>query len=167
MLGTDAGVLWIIAGVWTVRAMAGSAHGLAWGIACAGACVRWGTLSLGDVAVATRIAGPTVVSGSFPVRTGVIVAVGAALLGETQTGGLRATAWGERAAAAAAVVALVSLFFVRGPGDPVSPETILWVAASIAVTLVVVLAKPVADRVPAWIAPLVALVGAALAALGA
>ncbi|MCI0346537.1 MAG: hypothetical protein L0221_14000 [Chloroflexi bacterium] len=159
----DAGLVWIVAGVWTVRAMARAPLGLAWGVACLGAGLRWGTLSLGDIAVATRLGGPTVVAGPLLVRAGMIAALVGAVAGEADAGGFAARAWGERAAAAAAVVALVPLFVVRGPGDPRTDLVLVWAAAAASITAVVVVLGPLARRVPAWVGPAITATGVILA----
>jgi hypothetical protein len=163
LAGTDAGIVWIVAGVWTVRSMASAPLGIAWGIACLGAGMRWGTLSLGDVAVATRLGGPTVATGPLLVRAGMIAALVAALAGEMHSGGFATATWGERAAAAGAVVVLVPLFVVRGPGDP-RTMALTWLGSAAALTCVVVVLRPLARRMPAWVPSAVAVTGVILAA---
>ena len=165
LAGIDAGIVWIVTGVWTVRAMARTPLGIAWGVACLGVGLRWGSLSLGDIAVATRLGGPTVVTGPLLVRAGMIVALVGALAGEMHAGGFTTQTWGERAAAAGAVVVLVPLFIVPGPGDPRTGLSLIWVAAAVALTCAVVALRPVALRLPAWVALALAVVGVTLAAL--
>lgn len=163
LLGTDAGILWTVTGVWTVRAMARAPLGIAWGIACLGAGLRWGTLGLGDVAVATRLAGPTIVAGPLLVRAGMIAALVGAVLGEIDVGGLSVRAWGERVASSASVVALVALFLVRGPTDPRTSVALLWAAAAVVLTVVVVGGRSIRIAVPRWLPPAVAAGGVVLA----
>ncbi|MEX2395206.1 MAG: hypothetical protein WD826_12090, partial [Actinomycetota bacterium] len=102
LIGTDAGVLWVVAGVWTVRSVAGAELNVAWGIAVIGAAMRWGTLSLADVAVATHLVGPSMSAGPVLVRAGLITALGAAVVGEWRAARWETRNWGERLAAAAA-----------------------------------------------------------------
>jgi hypothetical protein len=163
LLGADAGVLWIVAGVWTVRAMAGAPVGLAWGAACLGAAARWGTLGAGDVAVATRLGGPTVIAGPATVRVGMVVALAGAVMDEARLGGFETRTWGERAAAAAAVVALVALYLVRGPNDPQTTLPVFWGVGAATLTALVLTLHPLAARLPAWTAPTLAFAGVAVA----
>jgi hypothetical protein len=165
LLGTDAGILWLVAGVWATRAMAGGALGSAWGIAAIGAGLRWGTLGFGDLEVATRIAGPTLLAGPLLVRGGMILALLAALTGEAQTGGLVSRTWGERGACLVVMASIAPLFVVRGPGAPVSIDTLWWPATAAVATGVVLLARPLAGRVQPWIPPAAAAAGIALAVL--
>ena len=153
----------MVAGVWTVRAMAATPVGLAWGAASLGAAARWGTLGLGDVAVATRLGGPTVVTGPVVVRAGMIVALAGAVIDEARLGGLDARTWGERAAAAGAVVALVALYLVRGPNDPQTALPLFWGVGAATLTVFVLVLHPVAVRLPAWIAPSLAMAGVVVA----
>jgi hypothetical protein len=123
---------------------------VAWGVACLGVGVRWGTLSLGDVAVATRLNGPTLTSGTLLVRIGMMAALAGALAGEMRSGGFSSRTWGERAAAAAAILALIPLFIVRGPGDPQSMAPVLWGVSAAVGTALVVFLRPVSTRLPSW-----------------
>jgi hypothetical protein len=148
LLGVDAGLLWLVAGVWTIRAVAGSPLGLAWGTACLGVGLRWGTTSLGDLSVATRLNGPTLLTGNVLVQGGLALVFAAAVIGEARVGGLHSPARGERAASAIAVVALVAIFVVRGPGDPGSLLPIWWGAAAAAGAALVFLLRPVSQRLP-------------------
>jgi hypothetical protein len=138
--------------------------GLAWGVACLGAGLRWGTLGMADVAVATRLNGPTVTSGPLLVRVGMIAALAGALAGEGALDSFATRTWGERAAAAAALVALIPLFVVRGPGDPHGLLPLAWGLAAVAGTTAVLRLRPVVALVPAW-GP-VALAGAGVALAG-
>jgi hypothetical protein len=156
-----------VAGVWTVRAMARAPLGIAWGIACLGAGLRWGTLSVGDIAVATRLGGPTILAGPLLVRAGMIAALAAALAGEMQGDGFTTRTWGERAAAAGAIVVVVPLFVARGPGDPTTSLPLIWALVSVALTSVVVVLRPIARRVPGWLPPAVASAGVTLVAVAA
>jgi hypothetical protein len=163
LLGSDSGALWLIAGVWTVRAMARAPVGFGWGVACLGAAARWGTIGLGDVAVATRLGGPTITAGPVLVRAGMLAALVGAVIDEARGGGLLSRAWGERAAAAGAIVALAALFLVRGPADPRTTLPVLWGASSAALTMLVLVLRPAALRLPAWAAPSVAFAGVIMA----
>jgi hypothetical protein len=162
LLGVDAGLLWVVAGVFTVRSLTGARPGLAWAIACIGAGLRWGSLGLGDIEVATRLFGPTVASGGPAVRVGMVVALSAALVDEARSAGLEAEFWVERAAAVAALVALVPAFLVSGPGRLAS-SAVAWVAATVGAVLVVRFARPVARSVPAWLLWTAAAAGVGLA----
>jgi hypothetical protein len=163
LLGTNAGVLWLVAGVWTVRAMAGAPVGFAWGTACLGAAARWGTLGLGDVAVATRLGGPTITAGPALVRAGLIAALAAAVLDEARGHARTSETWSERAAAAAALVGLAAMFLVRGPGDPRTLLPVFWGAAAVSLSVVVLLLRPLVIRVPAWVAPALTVGGTVVA----
>ncbi len=168
MLGADAGLLWVVSGVWTVRAVAGNPVGLGWGIAVVGAGLRWGTLALTDLEVATRVAGPSLLAGTPAVRLGLWLALAGALIDEARSGdgqGLLARTWAPRAAGLLALVALVPTYLVRGAaGNGSSPaETALWwVCAAAALTAAALLVRPLAARAPSWAAPIVAAVGIAL-----
>ncbi len=146
LLGADTGVVLVVAGVWTLRALAGSELSVAWGIACVGAAARWGALSLVEVEVATRLTGPSVVSGQPVVRVGILLAFAAALASEAQVDGLRARTWPERGAAAAALVALVPLFLAQGGSSAVA----FWVLGAPALAAACLFAVPYARRIPAW-----------------
>ena len=163
LLGADAGVLWLVAGVWTVRAMASAPVGFAWGAACLGAAARWGTLGLGDVAVATRLSGPTVFSGPVLVQAAMIAALAGAVLDEARGQGPASRTWGEHAASAGAIVALAALFLVRGPDDPRTTLPVLWCASAAALTAVILLLRPAVVGVPAWVAPVVTIVAIVVA----
>jgi hypothetical protein len=165
-IGGEAGLLWLIAGVWAVRATAGAPLGLPWGVACLGAGLRWGTLGLGDVEVATRLAGPSLVAGPVTVRIGMSLALLAAIVGEGHVDGFTARTWGERAAAAAVVASLAPLFVVRGPTDPGDLNTVWWILTSVGVTAVVLGGRTVVTRIPRWAPSLVAAGGAAAAVMG-
>jgi hypothetical protein len=142
--------------------MAGTPLDLAWGVACLGAAARWGTIGLGDVAVATRLAGPSVAAGPIVVRSGMLVALVGALVGEARVGAFDVRTWGERGAAVGAMVALVLLFVVRGPGDPRTALPVLWFAFAAAFTVAAMVLRPVVVRLPSWVAPALAGVGVAV-----
>jgi len=164
LAGADAGLLWIVAGVFTVRSVWGEPPGYAWGVLCLGAGARWGTLSLGDVETAARIFGPAAAAGSFAVRVGTGVAIGAALLSEARIDGLRSSSWATRAASLAAILAIVGITAAPGPGRSGLTESIVWWAAAGVVVLVITLALArAARRVPAWVPPAAAAVGVAAA----
>ncbi len=173
LAGLDAGLLFIVAGVWTIRAIAGGPVGIAWGIACLGAGLRWGTTSLGDLAVATRLNGPTLVSGSAVVRAGMLVALVGAAVGEARVAGLHSRATSERTAAAIAIVTVVAVFGLAGPGEPASllswrPLLFgpLWwcVGAFMGAALVVVLRR-FAVWIPSWVPVACSVAGIASAAM--
>lgn len=147
LLGVDAGLVWIVAGVMTIRSVAGAPIGLTWAIACVGAGVRWGTLGVADLETATRLLGPSVVTGSVPVRAGMILAAAAAVVDEAAADGLRATSWVERSAAVVAAVTLAALFLVVGPTD-LSESALPWAAATAGVVTAIVVLAPFAGRVP-------------------
>jgi len=164
--GGEAGLLWLIAGVWAVRASAQATLGLPWGVACLGAGMRWGTLGLGDVEVATRLAGPTLAAGPLSVRIGMSAALLAAIVGESHVDGFAARTWGERAAAAVAVASLAPLFVVQGPTDPGDLNTVWWVLTSAGITALALLGRTVATHIPGWAPSVVAVGGAAAAVMG-
>lgn len=166
LMGFDGGLLWLVAGVWTVRAVWGTAPGLAWGIACLGAAARWGTMTLADVESATRIFGPTVASGGPAVRWGMTAGLVAAVVSEARTDGLRARSWPERVAALAALAALVALYCVPGPGDPAVLTSLgLWALAGAALVAVTLALGRAAAAAPGWAPPVVAAVGLLVARL--
>lgn len=158
LLGADSGLVWIVAGVFTIRALAGAPPGLAWGIACLGAGLRWGTLGVGDVETATRLLGATVMAGSPVVRIGMAAAAAGALADEARQGGLFATSWLERSAAVAATVALVPLFFAEGP-TRLSASAVAWMLAAAGALVANVLLQPLVRRVPWWLPVSVVTVG--------
>lgn len=165
LTGVDGGILWIVAAVFTLRAAIGAAPGLAWGIACVGVGLRWGSFAVGDLETATRLFGSSVIAGAPLTRIGVTAALAGAVVDEARRGGLRSDSWVERGAALAAIVALVPLFLVEGPTrDPVL--AVIWGVAA-AVALVVALAlHPVARRVPSWL-PLPVVIGGVVVVAGA
>jgi hypothetical protein len=158
-------VLWIVAGVWTTRSVAGAELDVAWGIAAVGAALRWGTLSLGDVQVATRLAGPTLLAGPLIVRGGMVAALVAAIVGECRAARFETRNWGERGAAAAALTVLVPLFVLGAPTAPLSLATLWWIAPIALGTLAILMVRPLAVRLPGWMAPALAAVGIAIASI--
>lgn len=156
--------MWVVAGVWTIRAAWGVAPGLAWGIACLGAAARWGTLTLADVESAARVFGPTVAVGAPLVRAGLAAALAAAVFSEARTDGLRARSWAERIAALAALAALIGLYCAPGPGDPDVLRSLGWWAVSGAALVAATLGLTrLAARAPSWAAPVVAAAGVVVA----
>ncbi len=124
--------------------------GLGWGLACVAATMRWGSFSLGDVEVSTRLAGPTLLSGTSPVRAAMAIALAGALLDEARIDGLRSGSRAEQAAAVLASVALVGLFLAGGPLEPFIEAAGGWAAAAAIVAVVTLLAGGIAKRIPAW-----------------
>jgi hypothetical protein len=162
LLGVPGGVIWIVGGVWTLRTLVGDEPGIAWGIACAGAAMRWGTLGLGDVEVATRLLGPSLLSGPLAVRLGLAVAFLAALVAEAQIDGLRARSVPQQTAALIALVALVPLFCVRGG---TSLAIVRWIVAGGLLSAVVLFAPRYTRLVPRWVPPAVGAAGVMVATL--
>ena len=102
---------------------------------------------------------PRSLAGPLLVRAGMIAALAAALAGEMQGDGFTTRTWGETGAAAGAIVVLVPLFVVRGPGDPTTSLPLIWAAVSVAFTGVVVVLRPIARRLPVWLPSTVASAG--------
>jgi hypothetical protein len=166
LLGVDGGLLWAVAGVFTVRALAGAPPGIAWGIACLGAGLRWGTFGLGELEVATRLFGPTVTSGAPVVRGAMVVALLAALVDEARDGGLVAGSWVERAASLMAIVILGPLYVVAGPADAWTASA-WWAVAAGGGVLASLGLRPWARSLPAWAGPALAASGVVVAAVAA
>ncbi len=162
LLGVDAGLVWIVAGVLTVRSVVGVPPGAAWAVACIGAGMRWGTFGLGDLETATRLLGPTVVSGEPAVQIGMTVALIAAVLEEAAGGGIQNGSWPERGAALVAGVVLVPLFLVGGPGR-LGASAGPWAAAAVVVLGAALLLRPLARRIPPWVPVALAAAGVVLA----
>ena len=152
--------------MWTVRTVAGTPLGFAWGVACIAAGLRWGTLSLGDVGVATRVLGPTLTSGTYATRAGMAMAIAGAVLSEARVGGFLARTWGERAAASAAVAALAPLFVATGASGSVWGTAVPWAASAAVFTAGVVLLHRVALRIPAFVPIVVTSAGAMIGLMG-
>lgn len=164
LLGADAGILWIVAGVWTVRAVWGSPPGFAWGIVCLGAGARWGTLSASDVEVSARTFGPSVATGPLAVRAGLCVALLAALVSESRIDGLRAESWAERLAAAIALLSLVVLLLAPGAGGSrIGPPLGVWAVAGAAIVTACLGLSARAKRAPGWLSPAAAAVAVVFA----
>lgn len=123
------------------------------------ATMRWGTFSLGDVGVSTRLAGPTLLSGTAPVRIAMAAALAGALLDEARIDGLRSGSRADQAAAILASVALVGLFLAGGPLEPFVEAVGGWAAAAAIVAVVTLLARGLANRVPAWVPAILAIAG--------
>lgn len=143
--------------------MSGSPVGSAWGVACLGGGLRWGTLSLADVEVATRLSGPTVAAGSLGVRSGMAVALIGALIGESQLDDLRSASWVRRLAAGAAIVGLVAVFVAPGPSDPLTTRTLIWGGGAAAAAAVVLALTPLARRLPPALAIVLTAMGVVMA----
>lgn len=160
LLGFDGGLIWLVAGVWTIRAIWGAPLSLGWGIAVLGAGVRWGTIGLAGIESATRVVGPTIAAGTVVVRVGMITALVAAVVSEAASGGLRAVSLPERAAAFLALMTLVAVFCVPGPGSPQLLSSLGWWAGSGAVAVALCLvAGGLAARMPGWVMPALAAAG--------
>jgi hypothetical protein len=166
LAGADGGLLWIVAGVFTVRSVWGSPPGYAWAVLCLGTGARWGTLSLGDVEAATRIFGPSAATGSLLVHVGMAVAIVAALVSEAGIDGLRSASWATRGASFMALLALVGIAAGPGPGRTTVGQSLVWWAVSgvVGVAVTLALSRPV-RRLPVWVPPLAAAAGVAAALL--
>ncbi len=158
LAGVDGGVLWVVAGVFTLRSIVGAPPGFAWGVACIGAAMRWGTLGLGDLSTATRLFDATVLAGSPLVQTGMVAALGAAVVDEARRGGLRRPSWVERSAAILASVLVVALFIVPGPAADALTAGV-WALAACGVLAATLLLQPFTSRLPGWLPALVAVAG--------
>lgn len=160
--GAAGGVLWIVAGVFTVRSVWGEPPGYAWAVLCLGGAVRWGTMSLPDVETAARLFGPAVAAGAAPVRIGTALALVAAAVSEARDGGLRSSSWALRAAGMGALLAAVAVAVAPGPGRAGVARSLVWWAAVSALAVVVIwVAHPLARRVPAWMPAAAATIGVA------
>lgn len=163
-------------GVWVVRRAWGRRTGIAWGIACAAAGLRWGTTSLAGVEAATRLLGPTIASGPPLVVAGSALALAAALVDEAAVDGLRAHSLPERFASVMAVLGLVGLFAAPGWGGvaPFALDGALawfasggwWAGTAVVLAVLVLGGSKLAARIPAWIPPLAAVAGAVLVGAG-
>lgn len=162
LAGVDAGLLWIVAGVLTVRSVVGVAPGAAWAVACIGAGMRWGTFGLGDLETATRLLGPTVSAGAPGVRIGMTLALLAAVVEEAATGDLLDGSWPLRGASLVAGVALVPVFLVGGPSR-LSASGLGWAVWTVGVLGAIVLLRPFARRIPPWAPMAAAAAGAVFA----
>ena len=166
LAGVDGGILWIVAGVFTLRSAVRSAPGLAWGIACIGVGLRWGSFAVGDLETATRLFGATVVAGGPAARIGMAAALVGALIDESRRDGLRSDSWVERGAAVVATVALVPLFLVEGAtGEPLT--AVVWGLAGAAILLAALAMQPITRRIPSWTPLPLVIAGLTSAVLGA
>lgn len=153
---TEAGLVWVVAGVWGARAVWGRPPTVAWGLAVAVAGVRWRTLDLAGLQTSTRLFGPTVGVEPVVAAAGACVALVAALVDEAALDGLRGSPV-EQLATGTALVVLVACFAVPGPS---SVLTVLWWTAASALAALLVLRGPgLARRVPGWVAPVLAAAG--------
>lgn len=164
--GVDGGLVWVVAGVFTARAVGGGPVGAAWAVACLGAGLRWGSLGFGDVETATRLLGPTVLAGPPLVRAGMALALIAAVAGEAGIGDVAAGPPLRRAAGVAAALALVPLFVVTGPID-LATSAVAWVGATAAVIGALLAARPLASSLPVWAPVAGAALGVSVAVLAA
>jgi hypothetical protein len=164
-VGVDAGILWIVAGVFTLRSLVRAAPGAAWGLACLGAGLRWGSLGIGDVETATRLFGATVVTGGVTARAGMAAVLVGAVVDEARRGGLWGDTWVERGAALVAGATLAPLFLVEGPVQ--RPWVVgSWAVAAAAVVVTALGLHPVARRLPAWVPGLAVVAGIVVAEAG-
>lgn len=167
LLGVQAGIVWVVAGVWTVRWVWGRSGGIAWGLAVFGVGLRWGTLSLADVHAATRVFGPTIATGSGIAIAGSVMAFVGAFLAESRHDGFRASGLAVRLAAGIALVSLTSAFVVAGPGSPQALLSALWwLGASVGVVSGSMLLARFVWRVPQWFPVSLVAVGVALIGAG-
>lgn len=156
----NGGILWVVGGVWTVRVVWGRRPGLAWGVACVAAALRWGSLGLGDLQAGTRLVAPTLAAGSAVLIAGSAVVLAAAVLEEAAGGGLRSRSVPESAAAAIALVVLVPLYVAPGLGEPTLPLSLAWWTAAAALLAALVLTGgEAARRLPGWALPVLAVAG--------
>lgn len=166
LAGADGGLLWIVAGVFTVRSVWGSPPGYAWAVLCLGTGARWGTLSLADVEAAARIFGPSGAAGSALVHLGMGVAIAGAVASEAAIDGLRSDSWATRGAGLLTLLAVVAIAAGPGPGRAGAGRSLIWWAAAGVAAVVVTLALArTARRVPPWLPPAVAAAGIAVALL--
>lgn len=150
--------------MFTLRSIAGTSPGLAWGIATLGAGLRWGTFGLGDLESATRLLGPTVTAGSPIVRAGMVVALVGAVVDESRQADISGASWLSGAARVAAAVALVPAFIVAGPVE-LSASAIAWAAAAAGVIGGGILVRSATRRLPWWLPLLLVAVGITAAAV--
>jgi hypothetical protein len=143
-------MLWIVAGVFTLRSVAGTSPGLAWGLSCLGVGLRWGTFGLGDIESATRLVGSTLAAGNPVVRVGMVAALAGAVLDEARRPDARASSWIEQSAAVAAAVVLVPAFLVSGPTE-LSAAVAPWAAGAAGVLAAIIVARPLARRTSWWL----------------
>jgi hypothetical protein len=161
LTGVDGGLLWIVAGVFTLRSSAGVAPGIGWGIALLGAGLRWGTFGLGDLGSATRLLGPTVAAGSAVVRVSMIAVLAGAVLDESRRAHAFGDSWLAGAASLVAFVSLVPSFIVAGPDELSS--VLSWAAAAAGVVVAAIVVRPLTRRLPGWV-PLLIVVSGVVAA---
>jgi hypothetical protein len=166
LLGVDGGLVWIVCGVWTVRAAWGHRPGIAWAISCVAGGLHWGTLGVGDVGAAARAVGPALVAGPAVAGVAAALALTGAVMEESLTDGLRARAPAERLAAAVAILTLVAVFGAPGP-DPINVAGAIgwWFVAAGALTGLVLAGSRVARLAPGWTPVLVSCSGAVLMAV--
>lgn len=176
LLGVDGGLLWTVGGVWVVRRAWGRPPGTAWGLACLVAGLRWGALGVDGVEAATRLVGPTLSAGGPVLVSGAALAFAAALTEEAADDGLRAEGLPERAATVIALAALIPLFAAPGWGA-VAPLTLdgsarwagsvgWWLLAGAVLSGAVLVAPRWVRRLPRWVPPLVAALGAVVVGAG-
>jgi hypothetical protein len=165
LLGVDGGLVWLIAGVWTLRWLGGRPVGLAWALAIMAAAVRWGTISVADIFAASRVLGPAVAVEPFVTAVGCGVALGAALAEESALDGLRSPDWPQRTAAAAVLLCLVAMLAAPGPGAGLPLSLVVWIGTAALGTWIVLVASPLARRIPSWAPVALGLAGLALTGL--
>jgi hypothetical protein len=168
LLGSPAGLLFVVGGVWTVRSAWRSGIGFAWGVACMTSAIRWGTTSLADIQAATRSFGPTIAVGPRMAAAGAAAAFAGAMLDEARTAGLVSRRPAERAAAGLALLALVAAFVAPGPGAGGTAISLsIWVGLSFGLAALLIAGAGTAARLPGWVPPVLALGGGVAVALAA
>lgn len=168
LLGADGGLLWIVAGVWTVRRVWGSGPPLAFGIACAAVALRFRTLSLAGIEVATRQLGaPTVAVEPVWIAVAAVVVLAAVLAEEAMADELRSRSPARRVASGFVILTLVPAFVAPGFGTTTVAADVAWWMGSAAVLTLLVLAAPgFVRRLPGWAPAAVAAVGLAVMGVG-
>ena len=161
LAGVSGGLVWLVAGVWTARAMRSQPLSVGWGLAVLGAGLRWGTTGLVDVGVATKLLAPTIVAGGLALRLCMGAAVAAALISEAQILSSSDGSWLDKAVTAVALTALGPLFALQGSIN-LPTAAAAWAGAALVGTAIVLALRPLAGRTPTWI-PAVAALAAILA----
>lgn len=172
----EGGLFWLVGGVWLVRRAWGRQPGIAWGIACLSAGLRWGTTGIDGVQAATRLFGPTVAAAPVLAAVGSCLVLGAALAEEAMDDGLRGEGLPERLSSVVVLSGLMILFVVPGWGSAAPTgssgavawfaSAAWWAAAGGLSTVCVLGASRWLRRVPVWIPWTAAAAGALLVGAG-